>query len=1570
MAHPLISVVSPCYNDGQYIPECVACVQAQTWPAVEHIIVDDGSTEAATQEQLKWAEAQGVRVVRRPNGGLAAARNTGIDHARGAFVFFLDIDDLILPTCLAGLVEALARKPGAAFAYTHVREFGARRRWLPSPRFNAFQELLENRWNPGVLVRREVFEAGFRFDESLRLGYEDWEFWIRLIAAGYEGVLCPQWSFWYRIREGSMLRSVTLPRHQFLVEEIRSRHEALYSPQRLVALKRRWSPAITFVAGAGDGAESVGVLAAKLAGQSCEDWEIVADAAEARGRWLVGLRGESQALDLWPDAVASLIARLQFCEVREINVAVFARGENLEAVALDRYVATRFGGTAVLHSRPEALVEFIRRLNLRRVVCRMGLARRGGEPVAAAIVEQFERVGEAGQPVRPPKRTRITPRHDPLEAGNLVELHLNSLTPGILFAGAAPRSPWVNLIARDLGGAGGAGRLGEFATQWRALGYRVQVLLLHESGPRPRVRGCDTVLCGAELVPWSRLRDWAWQMIHATGAAAVHLLGESEARRWWHELRIVFAGTRLVSDAPLPLAEGWDDYEVCAEPGDLPSLLERPARTWGGAAPSPRRLLERLWLGENPFAADALRRVLESLRRQGFRRVALFGAGRHTQRALGSERWDGPPAGLSIVAILDDAPDKAPRSIGGIRVCGTESISPSEIDALVVSSDCYAHEMAQRLEGWRAEGVAVAVAYRRSADHLGFVICPGIRCGLRDGDDVVLTDVALGEKTAHSERQRGLVWDLDFRDPGAAERVTFEGADRADRSDAGLEVQLRPGAELHIRLAGLDGDFDLLRVRLTRMRDGKEPRIITADGRERIAPSAIQPVFGNIDDVVFSLRGLRGRIGWNLRLAPAIGWYAGTIAHVSGFRSDECEASVGDEAGPLVLRSGLGRESVQCVPPGRSGCLRAEGGEQISVRIAAVEDVPLRPIDIPVNVHLEDDQGRTLPVTAESSGPWRRLRATLPGDARVVRLCVGSGERHRVAVARARVVRHSEACPLDVIMISVDALRADYVEPLGAKARTPVLAELAREGIAFTRNWSAAPFTLPSHAAMLSGCWPWRLGIFKNNDAPPRDYPALPRVLADRGYYTAAHTGGGLVSHLYFGGGFHVFQEEEGIGQIPLADQLEHIEQYLRDAAGAPLFLFIHSFFVHEYYHPATLRAMAPDMAFDDIDEETAHALTLIYRDRRRRLPEKVHALARRLYRCAVERFDRHLGELFCLLRRYGRFERAVLAVLSDHGEEFFEHGSYHHGQSLFEEMIRVPLILRLPGGPRGFRFDGPSSTCDLVPTIMAACGVEDGAERDGANLWPLLRERRTTGDPERIVVAGHYNEPCFALAARQGPRKRIFHVRDGRWEEFDLDADPLEQSPRGWYGGGGDDALAEAIRSALFAHSGAVVVRLVGHLEQPVRFRLTHRLPEGLPLRLHREAVPVIGWEPDRRDQVRYRSGAEPALEVCVGPGRRDVAILCFPSGPGLSVEGPGVAECRLGISGVPRRLPLRLEDADWRAMAVPPGFCPEVVTDSAPALHIWRIARADEARGTVGLAPAEEQALQARLAELGYVE
>ena len=375
----------------------------------------------------------------------------------------------------------------------------------------------------------------------------------------------------------------------------------------------------------------------------------------------------------------------------------------------------------------------------------------------------------------------------------------------------------------------------------------------------------------------------------------------------------------------------------------------------------------------------------------------------------------------------------------------------------------------------------------------------------------------------------------------------------------------------------------------------------------------------------------------------------------------------------------------------------------------------------------------------------------------------------------------SNVSPGGFILISIDTLRADHLGCYGySRPTSPALDALAAEGVVFEEVVANAPWTLPSHGSMLTGLYPRHHGLVNHRSGLLEEIPTLAETLLEAGFATmslvAIHY---LTDRTGLDRGFerfHYFSPGKGRPRRMGRKQVDQAIEWLRETGDRPFFMFLHNFDVHSNYDPSP----EFEALFARPYEGTISGTTRELRGIRRAKTELSQADVERLvdlYDAGIRQVDAELSRLFDYLDGSGLAERTVVIVVSDHGEEFLEHGSVLHGRTMFEELLRVPLIVRGPGLPSGVRIRGIAQPSDLFPTVLELAGVPLTREVDGESLaagW--LDDGGRLGNRLAYAEADQNN--------RQSDIKRM--VRAGRFklhydrladstELYDLEADPGE---------------------------------------------------------------------------------------------------------------------------------------------------------------------------------------------------
>lgn len=227
----LLSVVIPYYNMGKYIKACVQSIKASTYPDIEILIINDGSTDAESLAVLKQMEQSGgVKVFHKPNEGLAHTRNYGANKAGGEWLAFLDADDMVSPDYYEKAMRVLKQYSNVFFAGSFVQYFeDTNRKWAtftPQPPY----ALVHNPVNSsGLVYKKAAFLAAGLNDKTVDYGLEDYESVVHLLSKGYNGIVLPEFLFQYRVRGDSMIRKITREKLLYSYKYIAEKHSSYYS---------------------------------------------------------------------------------------------------------------------------------------------------------------------------------------------------------------------------------------------------------------------------------------------------------------------------------------------------------------------------------------------------------------------------------------------------------------------------------------------------------------------------------------------------------------------------------------------------------------------------------------------------------------------------------------------------------------------------------------------------------------------------------------------------------------------------------------------------------------------------------------------------------------------------------------------------------------------------------------------------------------------------------------------------------------------------------------------------------------------------------------------------------------------------------------------------------------------------------------------------------------------------------------------------------------------------------------------------------------------------------------------
>ncbi len=367
--------------------------------------------------------------------------------------------------------------------------------------------------------------------------------------------------------------------------------------------------------------------------------------------------------------------------------------------------------------------------------------------------------------------------------------------------------------------------------------------------------------------------------------------------------------------------------------------------------------------------------------------------------------------------------------------------------------------------------------------------------------------------------------------------------------------------------------------------------------------------------------------------------------------------------------------------------------------------------------------------------------------------------------------------PRRIVLISIDTLRPDHLGAYGyPRPTSPVLDAVAKQGVVFEDASAPSPWTLPSHASLLTGLYPSRHALTSHEVRLPESVATLASLLEAGGFVTAAVVNSHNLSSLFgLERGFREFQYvKELVSQRePSRSITDQATEWIRRYVGQRLFLFVHYYDVHSDYRSRPEYEQQFVRPYTgSADGTTAQMIASRAGQLAFREEDAQHLID--LYDAGIRQMDDELARLFTAV---DDGEETLLVITSDHGEEFLEHGGVLHGRTQFEEVVRVPLILRAPGIPRGVRVATPVSLIDVMPTLLAAAGLAVPPSLDGADLAPTWRGAgRELGERHFYYEADHNNaEPDVTRAVRHRKDKLHFNRLTSAVTLFDLTTDPGE---------------------------------------------------------------------------------------------------------------------------------------------------------------------------------------------------
>lgn len=384
----------------------------------------------------------------------------------------------------------------------------------------------------------------------------------------------------------------------------------------------------------------------------------------------------------------------------------------------------------------------------------------------------------------------------------------------------------------------------------------------------------------------------------------------------------------------------------------------------------------------------------------------------------------------------------------------------------------------------------------------------------------------------------------------------------------------------------------------------------------------------------------------------------------------------------------------------------------------------------------------------------------------------GGEEAEKNATPRASRARN-------VLVYLIDTLRADKLRPYNQQSRveTPGLERYVQHATLFEQGFTQENWTKPSVATLLSGLLPWQHRAMDGESTLPASVAILPEIFRKEGFETAGFVCNGYVSRPFgFERGWGRFKNYIKEGQRTQArfvasDVLAWLDQRDKDK---PFFLYVHTIDPHVPYipPPETLQRYDPSPYSGPVDFTRDRLLLEKVKGKRVRLNDRDRKRLEALYDGEISYHDVHMAAILEGLERRQLSEETLVVITADHGEEFFDHDSVGHGHSLYQELLRVPFIIRVPGlSAASSRITESVGLVDIAPTIADAVGVTLPDKVAGRSLLPLLRGEKDSAP--RVMVAGS-NDAWRAIIVDD--LKLIQRTYDDV-QIYDLRSDPAEKN-------------------------------------------------------------------------------------------------------------------------------------------------------------------------------------------------
>lgn len=416
----------------------------------------------------------------------------------------------------------------------------------------------------------------------------------------------------------------------------------------------------------------------------------------------------------------------------------------------------------------------------------------------------------------------------------------------------------------------------------------------------------------------------------------------------------------------------------------------------------------------------------------------------------------------------------------------------------------------------------------------------------------------------------------------------------------------------------------------------------------------------------------------------------------------------------------------------------------------------------PVSASLRDEAGKVIEeISTEGTGVWSDLlfaaTARMPSEIHLET----SGP---LSVGRIDYITNAPVAESDIIIVLIDTLRADHVGAYGyPRNTTPNIDKLAEDGILFTQFISQTSWTRTAIASLLTSTYPNIHGALDRGDVVRDSVDWLPDTLQDAGYDTQGiMTNPNGLPIWGFGKGFRRYVDSDSQDWFSSddADAIRRSIEFLSSPSTSPRFHYLHLLAPHSPYlarEPFKSQLHRPRHATqNDTEFERQNTIDL--------------------YDAEIAYVDSELGKFFAHLKQEGKYDSSLIVVVSDHGEEFWEHGGTSHGKTLYDEQLKVPFIVKLPGNEAaGTRYTHIVECVDVAPSLLEYAGVDSPAGFQGTSFISAVKANTAY---KKLAYTSLRLDQASMEATQSVEDKLIYDLATQKKEWFELDVDPDEQFP------------------------------------------------------------------------------------------------------------------------------------------------------------------------------------------------